>query len=274
MTREEAIEVYRGLINTKIKEAFEFFAPELVESEDERIINAIIGILMNSNAIDINVSQEKMLAWLEKQKEQKPVEWKPQPESLEALMYAIEGKWDMIPPTSYLSRRLEDLYEGLVNTYHVDESLITELHKVVSEEDIEALRELKRKIDASMDKNPVEWSEEDEKILDSLIRLYSKECSVNAWPWANGAFTYGDVVNFLKSLRPQQKDDFDSLQKDFRSHNEAFEAGREFERSRKPQWKPSEEQIHAIIEALKYLPNNKDEWRVLNTLVDVFRKLM
>ena len=42
----------------------------------------------------------------------------------------------------------------------------------------------------------------------------------------------------------------------------------------RPQWKPSEEQIHATIEALKYLPNNKDEWRILNTLVDVFKKLM
>ena len=37
MTREEAIEVYHGLLNQKIKEAFEVFAPELRESEDERI---------------------------------------------------------------------------------------------------------------------------------------------------------------------------------------------------------------------------------------------
>jgi len=34
MTREEAIEVYNGLINEKIKEAFEFFVPELRESEN------------------------------------------------------------------------------------------------------------------------------------------------------------------------------------------------------------------------------------------------
>jgi len=88
------------------------------------------------------------------QKEEK-VEWKPQPESLEALMYAIDGKWDMISPTSYLSRRLEDLYEGLVNTYNVDESLLDELPKVASRtytaEDIEELKELKKKIDASME---------------------------------------------------------------------------------------------------------------------------
>ena len=35
MTKEEAIEVYHGLPNQKIKEAFEVFAPELKESEDE-----------------------------------------------------------------------------------------------------------------------------------------------------------------------------------------------------------------------------------------------
>ena len=42
MTREEAIEVYRGLLNEKIKEAFEFFAPELRESEDERIRRTLV----------------------------------------------------------------------------------------------------------------------------------------------------------------------------------------------------------------------------------------
>jgi len=105
--------------------------------------------------------------------EQKPAEWKPQPESLEALMYAIEGKWEMIKPTSYLSRMLEDLYEGLVNTYNVDETLLAELPKTAySAEDIEGLKALKDKIEASMDEESVahendftsksvEWSEED-----------------------------------------------------------------------------------------------------------------
>ena len=158
-----------------VYEALQTLIPELAESEDEKIINAIIGVLKRSDAIDVNVSHNKMFAYLEKQKEQKPnfdthwengsmvceqkeqkpAEWKPQPESLEALMYAIDGKWDMISPTSYLSRRLEDLYEGLVNTYNVDESLLDELPKVASRtytaEDIEELKELKKKIDASME---------------------------------------------------------------------------------------------------------------------------
>ena len=52
-------------------------------------------------------------------------EWKPLPESMEALMYATEGRWDMIKPTSYLSRRLEDLYDELVNTYQIDEDYVS-----------------------------------------------------------------------------------------------------------------------------------------------------
>ncbi len=44
--------------------------------------------------------------------------WKPSAEQMEALMLAIEGKGPA--PTSYLSRRLEDLYEGLANTYGVE----------------------------------------------------------------------------------------------------------------------------------------------------------
>ena len=83
--------------------------------------------------------------------EEKSMEWKPQPESLEALMYAIEGKWEMIKPTSDLSRRLEDLYEGLVNAYNVDKSYLTELHETALTGNVDELRELKNKIEASMD---------------------------------------------------------------------------------------------------------------------------
>ena len=88
MTKEEAIEVYKGLINTKIKEAFEFFAPELRESEDERIREDIIGGIMwqrdnlksegphDNNLIlpGFCLTVGEQLAYLEKQKEQKPAE--------------------------------------------------------------------------------------------------------------------------------------------------------------------------------------------------------
>lgn len=125
---------------------------ELRVSEDKRRAKELIKALQSGYYDGYQHGKE------DAQKEQKSIEWKPQPESLEALMYAIEGKWDAIPPTSYLSRRLEDLYEGLVNTFNVDESLLAELPKVASRADtaegIEELRELKHKIEASMEQKP------------------------------------------------------------------------------------------------------------------------
>lgn len=55
--------------------------------------------------------------WLEKTLEYLKPSWKPSEEQMEALMLAIEGK---CPPTSYMSRRLEELYEVLANTYKVE----------------------------------------------------------------------------------------------------------------------------------------------------------
>lgn len=94
MNREEAIEVYRGLINTKIKEAFEFFAPELREINEEEIRKDIIGGLMwqrdnlkSEGPHDNNLilpgfcfTVGKHIAYLEKQKEDK-----------EELVYRLNG---------------------------------------------------------------------------------------------------------------------------------------------------------------------------------------
>ena len=170
-----------------------------------------------------------------KQKEQKPIEWKPQAESLEALMYAVEGNWDMIKPTSYLSRRLEDLYEGLVNTFNVDESYLHKLSEVAyTAEDIEELKALKNKIEASMEQKeqkPVsfsrghendftskEWGEEDEHrrkdaiyFLETAKAHYADTSEIEA------------TISWLKSLPlrcPKSSDN----------------------------WKPSEEQMEALKE--------------------------
>lgn len=89
MTREEAIEVYNGLINEKIKEAFEFFAPELRESEDERIRKELIAFFQDDLRGDYwhDLEVGHILAWLEKQKEQKPA-WSEEDEN--ALKYIHE----------------------------------------------------------------------------------------------------------------------------------------------------------------------------------------
>lgn len=72
MTREEAIEVYHGLLNQKIKEAFEVFAPELRESEDERIRKFLIELLSNGTWREEDpFSPVDCVNWLEKQREPK-----------------------------------------------------------------------------------------------------------------------------------------------------------------------------------------------------------
>lgn len=163
MERTEAIEVIRKSWpvnrNGLLSDAIKTLIPEFRESEDERIRKEIYNFL-----IDMECKKE-WIAYLEKQKEQKPAEWKPLPESMEALLLAIEGKWDAIKPTGYMSRRLEDLYDGLVNTYNVDESLIAELPRTAyTAENIEELRALKAKIEASMGEpitKPTGWSKKD-----------------------------------------------------------------------------------------------------------------
>ena len=83
MTREEAIEVYNGLLNQKIKEAFEFFAPELAESEDEKTRKSLLAYIKGESK---RLDTPKWIAYLEKQKEQKPA-WSEEDKKL--LNYAI-----------------------------------------------------------------------------------------------------------------------------------------------------------------------------------------
>lgn len=68
MTREEVIEVYHELLNQKIKEAFEVFAPELKENEDERIRKDVLAFIRREGQHIDKYKWHKWIAWLEKQK--------------------------------------------------------------------------------------------------------------------------------------------------------------------------------------------------------------
>lgn len=80
MTREEALNKVRQMsLPKETMEILEALAPELAESEDERIKNLIycivrdrsdVGKLLEANGCPV----EKALSWIEKQKEQKPVD--------------------------------------------------------------------------------------------------------------------------------------------------------------------------------------------------------
>ena len=79
MEREEAINLIKQVlpclnIDEKIREGFETLIPELKENKDERIRKNLIELLLDTPAQDIishNLELSKVLAYLEKQKEQK-----------------------------------------------------------------------------------------------------------------------------------------------------------------------------------------------------------
>ena len=313
MTREEAIRRIKAWnLDSDDMGVLAAVIPELRESEDERIRARLIeyfkgflegyedcykdGGCVKWEGLDV----KSILAWLEKQKEQKPAEWKPQPESLEALMYAIEGKWDAIRPTSYLSRRLEDLYEGLVNTFNVDESLLAELPKVASRantaEGIEELRELKHKIEASMEQKPnIEICPH--SIKSKSYKEKPAECEDCAMYLSGNCIHPNGKCENVKSKQEWSEEDEEISKriiadlrwgrrntvsdKDIRQYGEEINwmenrlkslrpVSKEF---LQPHWKPSEEHFQGLRRAILKADTGSDAERTLKDIYEQLKKL-
>ena len=89
MTREEAIHIvettkyYSEKNYPEFREALSILVPELYESEDEKIYNEIMEFFkMNEKRCIVDNSYTRWITWLEKQKEQKPVEWSEEDEKM------------------------------------------------------------------------------------------------------------------------------------------------------------------------------------------------
>lgn len=111
--RNEAIE--KEYVDDYIKD-YETIFPELreSESEDERIRKHLIKHFSNKSKEEWNGMPIKdILAWLEKQKEQKPVEWKPTEEQMHTLEEIINNVKQGIRPYSSEIYHLEELLEQL-----------------------------------------------------------------------------------------------------------------------------------------------------------------
>ena len=84
MTREEAINEIKSwdFLNEKESEAVRTLIPELRESEDERIRQKLVWLLQQDICPFPEEEATKMIAYLEKQKEQKPAEWSEEDERM------------------------------------------------------------------------------------------------------------------------------------------------------------------------------------------------
>ena len=212
MTREEAIEVYHDLINEKIKEAFEFFAPELRESEDERIRKELVSFFKAMQDSDWHekywhdLEIVRILAYLEKHKEDK-----------EELVYRLNGLmqeyikagkddaekdhryecyllfWDALEDSEFFKKEqkpAEWSEEKAIN------DIMPILNDIANQGTFgnptkERMEEFAKKILKSIHPKPKqEWSEEDEEMSKKLIQCLRGQ--IDSKP---------DMVSWLKDLR-------------------------------------------------------------------------
>lgn len=206
----------------------EFIFPQLAESEDERIRKDIINLIYWLKGNPSLCSQyykdryDDMLAYLEKKKEQKT------------------------PMSNDLDEEIERFFDECIEAhdakiYGVDKQVITvdcyeltarhfakwgekqkEPENVSASTMVPSCWEVEQK-----EQKPAEWSEEDDKIRQSIIKDIELERNYTYATTGNVIEKYNEQINWLKSLRNR--------------------VGKE---SLQPHWKPSEEQMKALFHAV------------------------
>ena len=273
---EEALErarvIYKGRkamhYTDEIADLEEIF-PELRESEDERIRKTLVKHFTDKKncvgdtwaGMDVN----SVLAWLEKQKEaSKAIEAVDRIDKYidEHLANAHDMK-DSNPDKKYY-RGWDDALGKMAGI----------LQDVYSEEKQEERKPEGVYVDCTehpewygippKEQKPAEWSEEDEDNIKTLIQVVRGQLGLSECRQEY-------IVNWLKSLRPQQKVKLTELDENilegaiaFVEQNDHFNYWRGVDkhtvlsalRSLRPQWKPSEEQMSILKKAVERYRND------------------
>ena len=175
-------------LNVYAKGTMEYIFPELAESDDEKIRKYIINFVEVNKEVNLSTTDaDRMLAWLEKQGEQKP----------------IEGTF--------------------INIDDVREHFINEVYRVL---DADPTNDRANQIITAFDtlpttniqQNIVEWSKEDENkrlsVIEKLEDFYEYNhdrysCEFTSINSKNNILRdIQDNIDWLKSLRPQKKQEF------------------------------------------------------------------
>jgi hypothetical protein len=196
--------------------------PELKESKDERIMRCIGMCLTDANEqrfIDYSISLKDCLDWLKKQGEQNPA-------NKEYTFKAIPRLLEMIQPTDRAKSYCQKLIDSLEQEgYITDAKIVSDCLKQMNGEKVAM---------ATMDEQKPAWSEEDEKIKESIIT--GLEMLKDGASDKSLIALYNKKIDWLKSLSPQNR------------------------------WKPTEEQMRQLH---KYCPDN----RPLTLLYEQLKKL-
>lgn len=243
-----------------IRDMMEFIFPGYNDSEDECTRKELIHfILYKAGQLLDEETEHKFVAYLEKQKEQKPAARendfvsKPQT-SVEILRHYLvwAGNSESEEDCPYTWRALADAirdgikaleeqklsefkWEDDEKMFQLIENVIRVYGKTQGEWiggiDMDTLVMFLRRL---RDNKPAEWSEEDENMRNSII-----EAIHNLWPYEHR----DKCIDWLKSLRPQHH------------------------------WKPSEEHFQGLRRAITKAEKGSDAWNSLTDLYEQLKKL-
>ena len=158
----------------KLEEMF----PKLRESEDERIRKELVEYLTVTRQSDFvsRPDRQRWIEYLEKQKEQK------------SLNISAASEWLRKHVCHYMNSEYNEFHKCVEYDGSIDkERLINDFEEAMQKE-----------------QKPAEWSEEDEAMLDSVIRIITRFDDLAHEPtYAGPKWThpYTKELNFLEKLR-------------------------------------------------------------------------
>lgn len=271
MNRAEAIKIIRETYHTEEElNALETLIPELKESEEseeERVRKDIIGLikfaLNDGSAVSpgSHTTKEEALAYLEKQKEQKPVEKEITLTSFEGTLNTFLFDFANSPiedcePKEYIKKHSAEILKAAYKELNAKlQQDIFEARQEGIRDGYEAAKAEQKPVEIAPNQfdgitygmqgysteKPAEWNEEDETIrhgIECLIMFALQDGSSIA---PGCATTKEQALNWLKSLRPS--------------------------------WRPSEEQMSALKEAYESYDFCDGERNALESLYEQLKQL-
>ena len=282
--------------------------PELKESEDERIRKMLVEQMKRWKkcAEDNNVEQDvkdasDAIAYLEKQKEQKPIQFK-DCNLVEIIKGEFEGFRSLLKkrgidyqPTDSYWESFARLFDSSAREYLKEQkSALEQTLDAYKISDERATAKMEGRIEGRKDvinnpeeyglQKPVEWSEDD------IERMVKKRSLLSGNTASELHFYRQGIKDTLKSRLPQKKQEWsEEDEANFKWFDKFFRAesvianGRDIPqdkylwfKSLRPQkkWKPSEEQMDALRYCCKYWSMRDGYKEVLESLYNDLKKLM